>query len=313
MAKATSKPILFILTDRIITGVWLKRHLQDQFHIIQEKTEKTALDRIQNSTIDFIIVDASLKEVNLFPLLMKLKKAVSPHWIPIVVVTDNLKKAFRSRAMKAGATDFLQDPLDEAELYTRIANSLKANEQQRKIAEISEELKTYRQNLPQTVLSSKFLLSDKAIRALAKAKREKNPFTISLIRLDSFHELTERFGTRGMDKLLLIFSELLMPLISPKDILIPSKEGTFILIMPNTTLETAEETAEKIRKKVRERTLKTSKGTLTLSISIAVTTYDEKGKRGSEAEFDRMLEIASHALKKIEKTSQIISVPKRSS
>lgn len=313
MAKTSTEPVLLIVTDLVITSVWLKKHLKDHFQIIHEKTEKGAIDRIKNTQIDFIIVDGHMKNLHPLTFLLQLKKSISPKWVPILFITENLKKSFRDRVVKAGATDFLNEPLDEGELFSRIATSLKTSETQKKIKEISEELKQTRQNLPQNILSTKFLLSDKAIRELARAKREKTPLTIAIIRLDSFEEMEARFGTHGMDKLLMIFSNLLIESIAETDILIPSKDGKFILIMPGIDIAKAEKISEELRNKIQKRTFKTSKGTLSLSVSIVLTTYDEKNKLGSEEEFDRMLELAGGAMKKIQKTSQIISISKRSS
>ncbi len=146
MNKYTALPTLLIITDKMITSVWLKKHLKSLFHIIQEETEEQTLMRLQNTTVDCVIVDSNIKDLQPASFLMKLKKVLSPNWIPILLITDTLKKSYRMRMIKAGATDFLNDPLQEEEVLNRVNLSLQTKERQQKIIGLSDVLKTQKKN-----------------------------------------------------------------------------------------------------------------------------------------------------------------------
>jgi diguanylate cyclase (GGDEF)-like protein len=312
MGKAPSLPTLLIITDLVITGVWLKKHLKHLFFIIQEKSPEDALERLKNTVVNMIIIDGHLKDLHVPSPLTQIKKATSPERLPLLLITDNIKKSYQDRLRKAGITDFLNDPLEDEEVQSRVPNAMKTSERQKKVLGLSEVLKESKHQLSENVLSSKFMLSDKAIRELARAKKEKKPLIMALIAIDSYRELEERFGTLGIDKILLFFSKIITQFIRPKDILIPNKEGKFILIMPDTEEEPAQIIAEAIQNRLKEKSLNSSKGRLFLSSSIVLSSYNEKTKMQTESQFDKMLDLANSALKKTNKTSQIISITKRS-
>ena len=53
--------------------------------------------------------------------------------VPIIVITAYDDRAFRLRALEAGATDFLRSPVDHYEFVTRARNLLKLQRQQQQI------------------------------------------------------------------------------------------------------------------------------------------------------------------------------------
>jgi len=73
---------------------------------------------------DLIILDLGLPAGDGFVVMERLKKAPSLALIPIIVVSARDARANRERAIKAGATAFLQKPVDNAELLAVIRRAL---------------------------------------------------------------------------------------------------------------------------------------------------------------------------------------------
>jgi DNA-binding response OmpR family regulator len=73
---------------------------------------------------DLIILDLGLPAGDGFVVMERLKKVTSLALIPIIVVSARDARSNRERAIKAGATAYLQKPVDNAELLAVIRRAL---------------------------------------------------------------------------------------------------------------------------------------------------------------------------------------------
>jgi len=102
--------------------------------------------------------------------------------IPIIVITAFEDKAFRLRALEAGATDFLLSPVDPREFVTRARNLLKLREHQMLLAIRAEllerKLERSQQSLQRAVRDSNELLAQviNAVPAMISATDQQGRF-----------------------------------------------------------------------------------------------------------------------------------------
>lgn len=73
---------------------------------------------------DILLVDLHMPGLNGFTLIGDLRSKVGGSGVPIVVLTGDLSRESRERALRAGATDFLSKPFDRAEFILRVRNLL---------------------------------------------------------------------------------------------------------------------------------------------------------------------------------------------
>lgn len=284
-------PNLLLVSDQVITAAWFKKHLKSLFYIFHEKTEYTAIERLKKEKIDFIIIDGNLMDLDPIYFLSELKKVIKGSLIPILFKKQNNHPSFQDLLRQAGVIDFLGDSLQEEELFSKIAASLKKGELQEKVSQVALELKRTSEKLPET-LFGKFLLPDKAIRGLAKAKQNNLPCSIAIITLTNIDDLHRRFGS-GMEKLIQSVAKALFKYLRKTDYLISSKEGKFLLILPNTKDSKANALLQELEKKMKAHPLKTNKGPLELAFTFFITTLE------AEREFDKMIATAGRALQNI--------------
>jgi len=74
---------------------------------------------------DLIILDLGLPEGGGFLAIERLKAHPTSHGIPIIVVSAKDARANRERAIRAGATAYLQKPVDNAEFLAVIRGALR--------------------------------------------------------------------------------------------------------------------------------------------------------------------------------------------
>jgi diguanylate cyclase (GGDEF)-like protein len=87
---------------------------------------------------------------------------------------------------------------------------------------------------------------------LARAKRDKNPMSVTLLDIDKFKLVNDNFGHQVGDNVLIKVSKLLLSHIRKTDILGRWGGEEFLILFPNTSLENATKQADKLRLLVAE-------------------------------------------------------------
>jgi putative two-component system response regulator len=75
---------------------------------------------------DIILLDLHMPHPDGFEVMRQVKLFLEGPWLPIVVLTADTTPEAKQRALSAGARDFLNKPLDHAEVILRVQNLLEA-------------------------------------------------------------------------------------------------------------------------------------------------------------------------------------------
>ena len=89
-----------------------------------------ALEWLKDNTPDLVVTDFKMPHLDGAEFIRKFRENSSTAEVPVVVITISEERSFRLRALEAGATDFLQSPVDHHEFITRARNLLKLRKQQ---------------------------------------------------------------------------------------------------------------------------------------------------------------------------------------
>ncbi|MCI5151301.1 MAG: GGDEF domain-containing protein [Candidatus Electrothrix sp. MAN1_4] len=102
--------------------------------------------------------------------------------------------------------------------------------------------------------------------------------TLSLIMLDldHFKSINDNFGHEFGDYVLKEFAGLLQETVRQSDMLFRFGGEEFIVLLPQTDLDGAVHTAEKIRRNCAEKMISDGKYAVKMTVSIGVTSYDQK-------------------------------------
>jgi response regulator RpfG family c-di-GMP phosphodiesterase len=133
MVRPIKLPTLLVITKNPSIRVWMKKHLDDRFFILNAEEKEEAHSAMQ-TRLDFIILDSEFEEA--LELCEKIAKVAKKVGTPILLITGRLKKAYREKAKECGVTDFLSDQLDASELEERIETGLKTAAMRQKTEEI---------------------------------------------------------------------------------------------------------------------------------------------------------------------------------
>jgi len=125
-SNSSNKPSVFIIDDDAIVLEALNRTVQSLG--VTTKTFTTpapCIKALRNEDCDILITDVNMPEMNGIELVVRAKE-MKP-FLPILVITGFADIPLAIRAVKSGATEFLEKPLDENQFLPLLKKMLEDN------------------------------------------------------------------------------------------------------------------------------------------------------------------------------------------
>ena len=108
--------ILIIEDDKSINDL-ISSLLKDEYTVYQAFTAKEGLSLVSSNTIDVIILDLGLPDIDGIDVIIKIRKAMTT---PIIVVSARNFESDIVKALDLGADDYLIKPFRNNELKSRV-------------------------------------------------------------------------------------------------------------------------------------------------------------------------------------------------
>lgn len=155
-------PLIVIIDDRATNQAIfakLAKSAQADVEVRTFKDPNEALTWLGKHEADLVITDYKMPGMTGAEFTRTLRRLPLGVDVPIVVITAYHDKTFRLEALEAGATDFLQSPVEHAEFTTRVRNLLKMSWQNKVIRDraivLEQELSTTKQARDQVIRESR--------------------------------------------------------------------------------------------------------------------------------------------------------------
>ena len=285
-------PTLLVVTENPSVRVWVKKHLDQDFFIIDASRKKGAIEAAQTAALDFVIVDSELESFDALELCAALKQILRT-LTPILLITGRLKRSYLDAALEAGVTDFLNQQLDPEELHVRVDTIRKSHALREKTQGISTSLPRANEDVSGAHLKDRVRLHDQALKMMKEAKNKGVLITLLIIGIERFDALRNQVGSSAIEEISSLCIERIKGSLSKEDLLIPSGEGKFIALLQNTSPEKARPLAEKLQKEAFKTPIETKQGSILLTLSIAISPLKEIN------DFNLMMDGSVKALKKV--------------
>jgi PleD family two-component response regulator len=125
MEHVTEKPTVMIVDDDPAAVLILAHHLQyEGFTAVKASSGAECLRMVHESTIDLILLDLMMPEMDGFAVCLALKDNPQTARIPIIMVTARDDLAARAEAKRLGVIDFLAKPIFRRQLGNRLRTQL---------------------------------------------------------------------------------------------------------------------------------------------------------------------------------------------
>jgi PleD family two-component response regulator len=283
-------PIILLLSDNKAIVSFFKKTAKECYLLIAHSGDECSTF-LETNEVSLMLVDEDTNDLNPFQFSMQLRAIPAHMNMPLILLTSHLKRSYTEKALLAGYNDFLQKPLVKQEVEQRIQVGLAALQTKKKTSTFH----------PQPVISSKKLkphFYSAYLNALTKTKQIGLPACLLLIEEDHYPQILKKGKTHAA-KLLKKLRSSIEEYLRSKDLLFAqNNDGSFLLILPQTTQPAGKAFAEMLRKEIGELSFKLNHEEFVLTLSIGVVYYEDKGHPiiSSNDLFEKLFESARKAL-----------------
>ncbi len=127
---------------------------------------------------------------------------------------------------------------------------------------------------------------------LEQATRYQHSLAVIMTDLDHFKRINDAYGHMVGDEVLVAVAQSLNDSLRMVDILARFGGEEFVILLPETDLDSAQDVAERLREQMASQRINTSKGTLAVTISLGVAEISQE----ADSSIDELVEWADQAL-----------------
>ena len=98
--------------------------MAEGYHVIEADSGQEALQVVERTTPDLILVDMNMPDLDGYTLTGMFKKRPRLRHIPVVALTANVMKGDRERTLAAGCDGYIEKPIDVDTFPWKIAQYL---------------------------------------------------------------------------------------------------------------------------------------------------------------------------------------------
>lgn len=204
------------------------------------------LELITETLPDLILLDMMMPVMDGFEVCRHLREDPRTREIPVIFVTARNDSETESRALAAGAVDFIHKPVNPPVLKARVATHIKLKMKLDALRELAT-------RDPLTGLANRRVFYERLEMEWNRAMRRNDPISLLMIDVDHFKAYNDYYGHPGGDLCLKKIAEAIGNTTLRANELAARFGGEeFVVLLANTTHEEAALVAERICERIRE-------------------------------------------------------------
>lgn len=265
---------LLLVDDDIMNCVMAKHALSQNYEVFTANSGTEALDFLNSSPVDLILMDIEMPEMNGKEVASKIKEHEEWSKIPIIFLTANSTPETEVEYLSWGADDFIAKPFVPLVMNTRISRILEIYDLRRNL---EQQLENRTRQMERATLKSqtdaltKLHNRDYLVASLSDYLAKDGTGTLFMIDLDNFKSINDTFGHIVGDKVLQCFADVLKGHAREGDLVCRLAGDEFVTFYPKLEeRDTAAKKAEDIIKSFAKQMSSMGYGGI-VSVSIGIT------------------------------------------
>jgi two-component system, cell cycle response regulator len=257
-----------------------------------ESNPQEALFRAAEGDYDLVIAMLGLAQYDGLRLCSQLRALERTRQIPILAVAEPEDRARILRGLDLGVNDYLIQPVDTNELVARVKTQLRRKryvDALRQNVQASIELAIVD---PLTSLNNRRYLETHLAALLDNASGRGRPLSLMMLDIDHFKTVNDTFGHSAGDEVLKAVALRSRRVIRAADLMCRFGGEEFVVVMPDTALDTALRIAERVRMAIESDPFAIDGGKSTIKVTVSIGLAD----RGRDANPDLLIKRADRAL-----------------
>ena len=123
--RPSNNTTILYVEDNPENRILIQRILMvEGYDVLFAENALQAMDNAQNNSIDLILMDINLPDIDGYTLTSQLRQLPNLSNVPILALTANVMKGDRERSLEAGCDGYIQKPIDVDDLPRQIEDYL---------------------------------------------------------------------------------------------------------------------------------------------------------------------------------------------
>jgi diguanylate cyclase (GGDEF)-like protein len=239
-----------LVVDDAMENIQILHHaLRDEHEVLFAMDGETALQIALEQQPDLILLDAVMPGMDGYAVCAALRGSPRLQDIPIIFVTALSQPEDETRALEAGAVDFISKPFNVAVVRARVRSQLTIKRQADAMRELS-------MTDGLTGVANRRSFNDTVDAEWRRCARAGMPLSVIMIDIDHFKLYNDHYGHQAGDACLQQVSAAMKRCATrPQDLLARYGGEEFILLLPQEALDGTEVVANRILEEVRKLAL----------------------------------------------------------
>jgi diguanylate cyclase (GGDEF)-like protein len=269
-----------LIVDDAMENIQILHHaLQDDHDVLFAMNGAKAIEIAQNQRPDLILLDAVMPEMDGYDVCAALRALPATRDIPIIFVTALKTPEDETRALDAGAADFISKPVNAAVVRARVRTQMTVKRQ-------SDALRALTLTDGLTGVANRRAFDETLDTEWRRCGRALVPVALIMVDIDHFKNFNDEYGHQAGDECLRKVSAAMRRAAArPQDLVARYGGEEFALLLPHQDTAGAEVVARKLLEEVALLGIghaKSSAGnTVTVSMGVASIVPSERFDPGT--------------------------------
>jgi len=257
--------VLVVDDDRLTLALLEDILTNEGFQVTAVSSCLEALKVLDDSTTryNFLITDWELSDGHGVDLIQYIRNSYLGGYVYTMVITAHENRGYNTKALDAGADDFIPKPIDRDELVSRLRSG-------ERILKLESRLTNLANIDTVTQLPTRRMFEALAAKEWSRTRRYRLPLSCVVFDLDFFKRVNDTYGHRAGDQVLRKIADLFRDSSRQSDLICRQGGEEFCILLPETPLEQAAGWAERLRVKISEEIFELDSVVLNVTASFGV-------------------------------------------
>ncbi len=284
---------ILIVNDIAQANDQLLQYLGDDHKAEVATDAQDALYQAAEKNYDLAIISLNMMSFDGLRLCSQLRSLERTRMLPLLLIANEEDDARLIRGIDLGANDYINSPVDAAELKARVKTQVKRKRLNDKLRDSVQSAMEAAVRDPLTGLSNRRYFDRHVTTLFDTAMAEERSLSLITLDIDHFKLVNDTYGHQAGDEVLRIFANRVSKNVRGKDLAYRFGGEEFVVVMPDTDQDLAFVVADRMRREVAASAFVTNEGDHEISVTVSAGVAC---MNGPEDTLDAMLKRADDAL-----------------
>ena len=273
-----NKPTLLVVDDSRLMRVAARKILRDEFDILEASDGEEAWDVLQASPqVSLVMSDLSMPNLDGLGLLARIRQSDASNLqnLPVIIVTGaEDDDGSKTKALAAGASDFITKPFESVQLLARAKTHAKQRLTQQALQHSEahkEKLEAESSKDPLTGVDNQRAFANHMAESLSYAARHHTELALILVQIEKYKVMFLRQGKKTAEETLRQTAELLSMERRREDKVARIGMDTFALLLPSANAVGARRVAENLHQSLKSHEFLIDDESVSVRTSLAIS------------------------------------------